>query len=58
MDICGCEIIERLREGPRSTAYRARRRSDGLPLELKALKEQHSSPAQIASLRVDSTLVH
>ncbi|HTN86468.1 MAG TPA: AAA family ATPase [Sorangium sp.] len=57
MEICGCEIIERLREGARSTAYRARRRSDGLPLVLKVLKEQHPSQAQIASLRHEHAIL-
>ncbi|WP_437292047.1 trifunctional serine/threonine-protein kinase/ATP-binding protein/sensor histidine kinase [Sorangium sp. So ce406] len=57
MEICGCEILERLREGARSTAYRAKRRSDGLPLVLKVLKEQHPSQAQIASLRHEHAIL-
>ncbi|MGK3993466.1 trifunctional serine/threonine-protein kinase/ATP-binding protein/sensor histidine kinase [Sorangium sp. So ce1024] len=57
MEICGCEILERLRDGARSTAYRARRLSDGLPLVLKVLKEQHPSQAQIASLRHEHAIL-
>ncbi|KYF70919.1 hypothetical protein [Sorangium cellulosum] len=65
MELCGWEMIERLREGTRSTACRARRRSDALALELKALKEQHPSQAQRigwddgeAAPGVNPTLVH
>ncbi|WP_437663285.1 trifunctional serine/threonine-protein kinase/ATP-binding protein/sensor histidine kinase [Sorangium sp. So ce1182] len=57
MEICGCEILERLRDGARSTAYRARRRSDGLPLVLKLLNVQHPSQAQIASLRHEHAIL-
>src|SRR6185436_17010184 len=58
MEICGCEIQEQLREGARSTAYRAKRRADGLPVVLKVLKEQHPSQAQIASLRHEHAILH
>lgn len=57
MEICGCEILERLRDGARSTAYRVRRRSDGLPLVLKLLNVQHPSQAQIASLRHEHAIL-
>ena len=43
------DIGERIHEGSRSLVYRGRRRSDGLPVVLKQLRERYPSPAQLAA---------
>ncbi|EYF05774.1 trifunctional serine/threonine-protein kinase/ATP-binding protein/sensor histidine kinase [Chondromyces apiculatus] len=57
MEVCGCELLEQLREGSRSITYRAKRCSDGLRVVLKVLREHHPSQVQLASLQHEDAIL-
>ena len=52
----GYQLLDELHDGSNSQVYRARRKSDNLPVVLKLLRPEYPNPAEIARFRLEYDL--